>query len=407
LNTQSQLQTLAARRSTLARLTLSLVNKAGPLTPEDRKKLAGIRDEMDVLEGDLRTEAQKRFAKAFSNYLRHGWAPSQRFGGISSEDREMITEAQRVEFRDLGTLNEGAYPGATGGFFAPLLFSGQVESAEKWYSALLDAATIWDTSTGAPLSYPMDDDATITGELIPENSQVTTADDAPLSSVNLKGYLFSSRMVKVSIALLQDAGFPLDLYLATRLGIRLGRVSNSYFVRGTGQSQPTGIVTAAGTTIIANGSYSTDGTGGANSIGSDDLASLEAAVDAAYRVPAQGAAFMMHQNTLSALRQVKDKAGRPLRLVSEAGTILGYPARVNNALDQLQSASSSPAVTCDTVVFGALKKYTIRRAPLRVMRIEERYAEQGQVAYIAFRRMDGNLVDGCAGASCAVLQNVF
>ncbi len=406
MNTQSQ-QPLAARRSTLARLTLTLVNKAGPLTPEDRKKLADIRDEMDVLEGELRTEARTKFERAWSRYLRHGWRPNQCGNGISEEDRAIITESQRVEFRDMGTLGEGAYPGATGGFFAPLEWSGRVESAERWYSALLDSATLWDTNSGAPMSYPADDDSQIVGEQVNENAQVSTADVTPLSSVNLKGYLFSSRMCLVSIALLQDAGFDLDTYLTTRLGIRLGRAQNVAFTSGNGVSGPTGIIPAAGTSIVASGSYSTDGIGLGNSIGSDDLAALESAVDAAYRIPAQGAAFMMHQNTLSALRQVKDKAGRPLRLVSEAGLILGYSVHVNNAMDQLQSALSSPPVTRNTVAFGACKKFVIRRAPLRVQRLEERYAENGQIAFIAFRRVDSNLIDGCAGASIAVLQNLF
>jgi HK97 family phage major capsid protein len=59
------------------------------------------------------------------------------------------------------------------------------------------------------------------------------------------------------------------------------------------------------------------------------------------------------------------------------------------------------------VAFGACKKFVIRRAPLRVQRLEERYAENGQIAFIAFRRVDSNLIDGCAGASIAVLQNLF
>jgi predicted phage gp36 major capsid-like protein len=59
------------------------------------------------------------------------------------------------------------------------------------------------------------------------------------------------------------------------------------------------------------------------------------------------------------------------------------------------------------VAFGGLAKYVVRRAPLIVRRLATRFADFGQIAFIAFRRVDGNLIDGCAGQSVALLQNVF
>jgi HK97 family phage major capsid protein len=47
-----------------------------------------------------------------------------------------------------------------------------------------------------------------------------------------------------------------------------------------------------------------------------------------------------------------------------------------------------------SIVFGQLSKYVIRRAgPIRIQRLTEKYAEYGQIAFIAFVRRDGNLLD--------------
>jgi HK97 family phage major capsid protein len=46
------------------------------------------------------------------------------------------------------------------------------------------------------------------------------------------------------------------------------------------------------------------------------------------------------------------------------------------------------------VVFGALDKYLIRNVKaLSIMRLSERFADYGQVAFIGFSRADGNLID--------------
>ena len=76
-------------------------------------------------------------------------------------------------------------------------------------------------------------------------------------------------------------------------------------------------------------------------------------------------------------------------------------------MDPLQTGASSPVVTRNTMLFGALSKYHVRRVrALSVLRLSERFADFGQVAFIGFARLDGQLVD--AGSHpIAALQNVF
>jgi HK97 family phage major capsid protein len=46
------------------------------------------------------------------------------------------------------------------------------------------------------------------------------------------------------------------------------------------------------------------------------------------------------------------------------------------------------------MLFGDLSKYLIRDvSSIRLVRLEERYADLDQIAFIAFMRSDGNLLD--------------
>ena len=77
---------------------------------------------------------------------------------------------------------------------------------------------------------------------------------------------------------------------------------------------------------------------------------------------------------------------------SAPSTILGYPYAINNDMDQL--TNTSPISTRKTVAFGRLDKYLIRRVKeMSVLRLSERYAEYGQVAFIGFMRADATLLD--------------
>jgi HK97 family phage major capsid protein len=207
-------------------------------------------------------------------------------------------------------------------------------------------------------------------------------------------------MVKVSIELLQDSAFDLEAFLVKKFGTRLGRVSNTKFTVGGGPSntsgsppvaapEPTGIITAAtasGQTVIGDDNATTpDPT---SQVGYLDLVNLEHSVDPLYR---KGAKFMFHDSTLRFLKTLKDKYGRPLWMpgmtAGAADTINGYGYSVNNDMAPLGPNNKS-------VAFGPLDKYLIRRVKeMSVLRLVERFADYGQVAFLGFARYDGNLLD--------------
>jgi HK97 family phage major capsid protein len=274
----------------------------------------------------------------------------------------------------------------------PVGFVDDVESALKFYASMINTSTIMDTATGNPLPYPTANDTTVAGERIAEGTQVSTQ-DVTLGNITFNAYMYSTKMVKVSRQLLQDSAFNVEAFLKDKFAERIGRIVNTDMTvgLGSGSSSPYGIVSASTSSgITAAGSSANDGTGatGATTLGSDDLIGLEHSVDVLYR---PGAMYMMNDLTLKAIKLVKDKYGRPLWMpglaTKEPDSINGYGYGINNDVVAI-------ATTVKSVLFGQLKKYMIRRVKeLSVLRLEERYAEFGQVAFIGFARYDGNLLD--------------
>lgn len=350
----------------------------------------------------------KEYRAAFDRYLRRGR------GELSMEDRATLRH-DRLEVRDMGTGGEAAYPGATSGFFVPVGFQRKVEEALKYYGPMLneDVVTVMDTGDGAPMPYPTSNDTAVMGELIGENQQVTTA-DVNVGMVMFGAWKLSTKLVKVSLELMEDSAFDIEAFLVDQFASRIGRAANSYLTTGLGSAsqQPYGIVpatVAGGLSATAAGSFTNDGVGGGNTIGSDDLTTLEHLVDPLYR---PGARYMMSDPVLRNLKFLKDKYGRPLWNPGgvrdkEPDTINGYEYAINPYMASLQTQTSSPVATNITMLFGALKKYTVRRVrALSVLRLSERFADFGQVAFLGFYRFDGQLLD--AGTHpVALLQNAY
>jgi HK97 family phage major capsid protein len=337
-------------------------------------------------------DLHEQYFRAFRDYLVRGESK------MSDESRAIML-GRAPEFRDLGVGT-----GSLGGFFVPQGFVYKIEEAMKWFGDMLNVAEIMDTATGQPLPYPTDNDTTNTGEIIGENQQVTVA-DVSIGHITLGAYKFSTKMVKVSIELLQDSAFDIESWLQRKFGIRLGRIINTKMTVGAGTTEPNGIVTAVvanngspvaaasiatGTPLIAAGSSANTGGAetGTTSIGSADLQNLEHTVDRAYR---RGSKYMMHDLTLRFVKTLLDKYGRPLwtpGLANNAPDMInGYSYSINNDMAQI-------AASAVTVLFGPLDKYLIRRVKeLAVLRLSERFADYGQVAFLGFARYDGNLID--------------
>jgi HK97 family phage major capsid protein len=191
-------------------------------------------------------------------------------------------------------------------------------------------------------------------------------------------------MVKLSIQLLEDSAFDLETWLANKLGIRLARATNAHYTVGTGTAQPKGVVTAATSGKVGL-------VGQTTSVIYDDIMDMVHAVDPAYRA---GAQWMFHDTTLKALKKIKDTQGRPLWLPTLSGlasatpdSLAGYPYVINQDMPVM-------AANAKSILFGDFANFYIRDVQdVKVMRLDERFADFLQVAFLAFQRTDANLID--------------
>jgi len=205
--------------------------------------------------------------------------------------------------------------------------------------------------------------------------------------------------VKITQELLTDSAFNMAQFVGDKVGERISRVSNQKFTTGPGTNTPYGIVTelAAGS---SGSEYVT--TTNTDSITPSDVDKLVHAVDPAYREP--GVAFMMHDDVYKSLKGEQEDsktlnvwAGDEWTHVEDGVPHLGpYPVAIN------QDMSSTVTSGDNTILFGQLGKYIIREVnEMRLKVLEERYAENDEIAYIAFMRNDGHLLD--AGTHPVVL----
>lgn len=382
-----------------------------------------------TLTDEQRTSKDKQYRKAFFDAMKAGEIVSKhgkdeglnrwaQFDGGNQTRKRVLDEYRNgkvVEMRDnqAGTQSISYTQGVAGGFFVPAGFVYDVEIATKFFAPLADGKVIriMETATGNVLPYPTNNDTQQAWTVIGEAAQVSdqgqttnypTSGTAPsgqpgnltMGVVNFGAWKGSTGLVRVSLELLQDSAFDLEDFLKNAFAVRLGRGYEYYLTRGTGVNQPTGIltaVTASGqSATIATGSSTNDGSAntGSNSIGTNDLINLEHSIDPSYR---RGGRFMMHDNTLKTIKQLLDKYGRPLWVpgisVNAPDTILGYEYVINQAMPQIAAAAN-------TVLFGSLQKFIMRKVrDLSVLRLDERFADFGEVAFIAFSRIDSNLVD--------------
>lgn len=347
-------------------------------------------------DGHDESDGDTKYRASYDKYLRRG------FDHLDSAEQALLK--QKANFRATlgveGTPTGGAYPGSTAGFVVPVGFTNQIEAATLFAGDMLRPGfcSIIRTELGGPLPFPTANDTSISAEIVGESDAVSTQ-AVTTGIMNLGSYKYSTKVILMSLEVLQDTTLPVDAFLARTMGERLGRKLNSDFLVGSGSGEPTGVITAmtaaSAPTYTAVGSATNDSSGGANTIGSDDIENLMHTLDVSYR---GNASFLMHDSTLSALQKVKDKYGRPLWTpgiaVGQPDTLFGKKFYLNNYMAQLQTNPASPTVTHTTVLFGDFSKYTIRCVrDLLILRLVELYATNGQIGYLGFARYDANLLD--------------
>lgn len=310
-------------------------------------------------------------------------------GDLNEQERADLQRAQSTS-------------GSAGGYSIPQGFLAKIDAKLKYISPFFsemtasfgaEAESIFEvlrTTTGNNLPFPTNDDTGTTGELLAENGDAfSNAADLTFGQITMLAYKYSSKPMKVSNELLTDTGVDLESYIANALATRIARIVNTQFTTGDNSSKPQGIVigASAGKT-----------TAGATAITFPEILDLVHSVDPSYRM-SPSARFMFHDNILLYLKKLtigsSTNDGRPLW---QPGYNVGAPDTIDGFRYLLnQDMASSVATTNVTMLFGDMKKYFVRLVSnYSIKRLNERFADADQTAWLLFLRADGRYANTSA-----------
>jgi HK97 family phage major capsid protein len=318
---------------------------------------------------------------AFGRYLRTGFPNTDIAGLFRTEDGERYAQTE-------GTPSAGGYA-------VPDTFRARLTEGRSAFGGFMNLAENITTPDGRPMPWPTIIAAVSTeADIAAEGAASAAGADLVFGEASLGAYKYTSTgtsnvALKVSVELLQDAQFDVAAFVARRLGERIARKQAYDLVRGSGSSEPLGIMYGTdGDVATASGSVPTYA----------KLNSLVHALNPAYRE--SGATFILNDTTLGVLEQIVDTIGRPIltQLTQgiesgpsgrQRGLLLGYPYTIDQAIANLSNDVQG-------IGFGNWSAAYVVRHVRDVQILVNPYSTVGYVQYDAWARMDGTVQDAAA-----------
>lgn len=274
----------------------------------------------------------------------------------------------------LNALSEGT--DADGGFLVPDTFERTLIDGLNDTLIIRKLAHVFETASGAHkipvVSAHGSASWTDEGAQIPETTH-------KFSEKSIGAHKLTA-LIKVSEELLNDSAFDLESYFSQEFARQISNAEEDAFVTGTGTDRPFGIfdekeggevgVTTAGATITA-----------------DELIDLYHSLRAPYR---KKAVWLLNDSTIQAVRKLKDEnkqyIWQPSLQVGLPDTLLGRPVYTTNSIPGVAAGEK-------VIAFGDLSYYWIGdRTGITFKRLNELYADRGQIGFLATKRVDARLV---------------
>lgn len=294
-------------------------------------------------------------------------------GKASDEYKDAFWKTMRnkTAFESINALQIGA--DSEGGYLVPDEFEATLIDALKEENVMRSLATIITTSSGEKLIPVVASHGTASWTA--EEAEITESDDA-FSLVNIGAHKLTT-MIKVSDELLNDSAFNLEQYIAREFARRMASAEEDAFINGNGTGKPTGILTTGQTGVT-----SASGT----AITADEIIDLYHSLRSPYR---KTATFITNDSTVKVIRKLKDGTGQYLW---QPGLTAGAPDTILNRPIKTSSYMPSIALNQKVIAFGDLSYYWIADRQGRAFkRLNELYAKNGQVGFLATQRVDGKL----------------
>ena len=263
-----------------------------------------------------------------------------------------------------------------GGYTVPDEFERQLVQGLEENNIFRGMAHVIRTSSGTR-KIPVADD-TLEASWIDEGEKIPEG-DTQFQQATLGAYKMG-KMIRVSNELLNDSAFDIAAYIADRFGKAMGRAEERAFIRGTGDKQPTGLLSDT------SGAQQGTATEGA-SLTFDDVFRLYYSLKSPYR---SKAAFLCNEELLLQLMLMKDGNGayiwKPSLDIGKPDTLLGRPVYTSGYMPDASAGEKA-------MLFGDYSYYWVAdRSSRTFRRLNELYAEYDQVGFMTTQRVDGKLI---------------
>ena len=361
-------------------------NQDGFVSAEDAQTYEKIEEDVVALGKEIeRLERQaaidlelaKPTSKPITNQPGSGMQEDKKTGRASDAYRQAFWDSIRKHnYYDVkNTLSIGV--DTEGGYLVPDEYEQRLIDALQEQNFFRQLATVITTSSG-DRNIPV---VSGHGEAawMDENGLYQDSDDK-FSLVTLGAYKLGT-MIKVSEELLNDSVFDLESYISREFARRIGAKEEEAFFTGDGSGKPLGILASSG------GAETGITAASATAITADELIDLFYSLKSPYR---RNAVWVLNDSTIKAIRKLKDSNGQylwqPSLTAGTPDTILGRPVRTSAYMPAI-------AASAKTIAFGDFSYYWIAdRQGRSFKRLNELYAANGQVGFLASQRVDGKLI---------------
>lgn len=298
--------------------------------------------------------------RASDAYKSAFWNQVRAKDGITSEIRNALSEGVDTE----------------GGYLVPDEFEQTLVQALSKNNIVRDHAHVFTTNSGTHKIPVVTTKGT--ASWVDEGGTLTEDDD--VFGQQLIGAHKVATLIKVSEELLNDSAFDLEAYFRSEFARRIGNAEEDAFLNGNGTGKPTGIFDGTAGAQVGV-------TAGGAAITADEIIDLFYSLDGAYR---RNAIWVLNDSTIKAIRKLKDGNGQylwqPALHEGTFDTLLGKRIFTSPYVPEIGAGSKS-------IAFGDFSFYWIGdRQGITFRRLNERYAETGQVGFLVSKRLDGKLI---------------
>ena len=250
----------------------------------------------------------------------------------------------------------------------------------------MDVATVINTSHGRLIDMPTIDETAVTAAWGTESALLSST-DMTFNNVSIGANMLRT-MVLLSIELVQDNDVNLTGQLAKLFADRFGRSLEEAFTNGNGTApNPLGYMNGITTGVTA---------ASATAFTREELVGLIHSVDKAYRAN-PSFRMVMNDATLAEIRKLAFGTGDDRPLYQEGNATAGEPTRVEGVPVIINNAMPDVATGNKPIAVADFSKFIIRQAgSYNFRRLDERYADNLQVAFLGYSRFDSKVIDASA-----------